>query len=192
MGTSLQTRSCATSAFAPLTILAPGGQPARVEALEGTIGRATQRTDDQVLTLADYAIKIEDHYSRHHGHTTPMDIEWAKDGLSQELFILQARPETVQSRKRQAVLRTWHLAPHQAEEAHQGSRDPTDDELEDEAEVVLQFGVVFHHQNSHVLGHGVISSSGARPLTGIRIVKVLPRPGALSTNIDPPKLLMML
>ncbi|WP_343079448.1 phosphoenolpyruvate synthase [Ostreiculturibacter nitratireducens] len=54
-------------------------------------------TDDQALVLADYAIKIEDHYSRHRGHTTPMDIEWALDGKDNELYIVQARPETVTS-----------------------------------------------------------------------------------------------
>ena len=54
-------------------------------------------TDEQVLTLADYAIKIEDHYSKHHGHKTPMDIEWALDGKDGELYIVQARPETVMS-----------------------------------------------------------------------------------------------
>ena len=61
-------------------------------------------TDDQVLTLADYAIKIEDHYSRHHGHTTPMDIEWALDGVDGELYIVQARPETVTSQADARVL----------------------------------------------------------------------------------------
>ena len=47
--------------------------------------------DDDVLQLAKYAVIIENHYGR------PMDIEWAKDGENGELFILQARPETVQS-----------------------------------------------------------------------------------------------
>lgn len=47
--------------------------------------------DDDVLQLARYAVIIENHYGR------PMDIEWAKDGENGELFILQARPETVQS-----------------------------------------------------------------------------------------------
>ena len=61
-------------------------------------------SDDQVLTLADYAIKIEDHYSRHHGHTTPMDIEWALDGVDGELYIVQARPETVTSQADARVL----------------------------------------------------------------------------------------
>jgi pyruvate, water dikinase len=52
-----------------------------------------------VATLARYALIIEEHYSAKAGVYRPMDIEWAKDGLSGELFIVQARPETVQSRK---------------------------------------------------------------------------------------------
>ena len=55
--------------------------------------------DEEVLLLADWALKIEDHYSRKRGSPTPMDIEWAKDGPTGELFVLQARPETVHSQK---------------------------------------------------------------------------------------------
>ncbi|MCP9806207.1 phosphoenolpyruvate synthase [Cyanobium sp. T1B-Tous] len=72
-------------------------------------------SDDDCLILARWACRIERHYSARRGTPTPMDIEWAKDGLTGELFILQARPETVQSRQQQAVLRSWHLAPHQAD-----------------------------------------------------------------------------
>jgi len=56
-------------------------------------------TDDDVLTLARWARTIEDHYSTLAGHPRPMDIEWAKDGVTGELFIVQARPETVHSAK---------------------------------------------------------------------------------------------
>ncbi len=49
----------------------------------------------EVLQLAQWACAIEDHYSKLAGHHQPMDIEWAKDGITGELFILQARPETV-------------------------------------------------------------------------------------------------
>lgn len=52
-------------------------------------------SDDEILELARYACTIEDHYSHRAGKPTPMDIEWAKDGLTNELFIVQARPETV-------------------------------------------------------------------------------------------------
>jgi pyruvate,water dikinase len=55
--------------------------------------------DAEVLELADYAIRIEDHYSQLAGHPTPMDIEWAKDGEDGKLYIVQARPETVASRR---------------------------------------------------------------------------------------------
>lgn len=51
-------------------------------------------SDSEVLKLAEWSVIIEDHYGR------PMDIEWAKDGLTNELFIVQARPETVQSAKK--------------------------------------------------------------------------------------------
>nr|WP_277621067.1 phosphoenolpyruvate synthase [Thermus arciformis] len=64
--------------------------------------------DEEVLRLADWALKIEDHYSRKRGSPTPMDIEWAKDGPTGELFVLQARPETVHSQKA-PVLRVFRL-----------------------------------------------------------------------------------
>jgi pyruvate, water dikinase len=66
-------------------------------------------TDDEVLQLAGYAITIEDYYSQKAGEDRPMDIEWAKDGISGELFIVQARPETVQSAKEADVLETYYL-----------------------------------------------------------------------------------
>jgi len=66
-------------------------------------------TDDDILKLAGYAITIEDHYSKKVGETRPMDIEWAKDGITGDLFIVQARPETVQSQKAMDVLETYHL-----------------------------------------------------------------------------------
>ena len=50
---------------------------------------------DDALTLARWAVAIEDHYSAVRGAPTPMDIEWAKDGVTGELFVVQARPETV-------------------------------------------------------------------------------------------------
>jgi pyruvate,water dikinase len=65
--------------------------------------------DDDILTLSRWACLIEDHYSAKHGKFTPMDMEWAKDGQTGELFIVQARPETVQSQKGQDVLEVYHL-----------------------------------------------------------------------------------
>ncbi|MGC1347255.1 MAG: PEP/pyruvate-binding domain-containing protein, partial [Methyloceanibacter sp.] len=61
-------------------------------------------TDAEILQLARSACVIERHYG------CPMDIEWAKDGRSGELFIVQARPETVQSRAQTDVQRTYTIA----------------------------------------------------------------------------------
>lgn len=66
-------------------------------------------SDDEVLTLAKWACTIEDHYSWKAGHFKPMDMEWAKDGQTGELFIVQARPETVVSQKNKNVLETYVL-----------------------------------------------------------------------------------
>nr|WP_263792238.1 phosphoenolpyruvate synthase [Salinibacter sp.] len=60
-------------------------------------------SDDEILTLARWGARIEEHYDR------PMDIEWARDGETEALFILQARPETVQSQRAASVLRTYRL-----------------------------------------------------------------------------------
>lgn len=65
--------------------------------------------DDEILALARWACQIETHYSSVRGLFTPMDIEWAKDGETGELFIVQARPETVQSQKSSQVLRSYRL-----------------------------------------------------------------------------------
>lgn len=67
-------------------------------------------SDDEVLELARWACIIEDHYSAKRGQHAPMDLEWAKDGLTGELFIVQARPETVQSRKDLDVLESCVLS----------------------------------------------------------------------------------
>lgn len=66
-------------------------------------------TDEDILTLARWACTIEDHYSAKRGVPSPMDMEWAKDGLTGEIFIVQARPETVQSLKKGQVLETYRL-----------------------------------------------------------------------------------
>lgn len=66
-------------------------------------------TDSEILQLADWGCIIEDHYFLKNGHFTPMDIEWAKDGVSGELFIVQARPETVQSQRDPSILQSYHL-----------------------------------------------------------------------------------
>jgi len=60
-------------------------------------------SDEDILTLSRWACLIEDHYGR------PMDMEWAKDGETGALFIVQARPETVQSRREASALKTYRL-----------------------------------------------------------------------------------
>jgi pyruvate,water dikinase len=66
-------------------------------------------TDADVLVLADYAIKVERHYSGLAGHPVPMDMEWAKDGVDGRLYLLQARPETVVSQRDSGVLEAFSL-----------------------------------------------------------------------------------
>jgi len=56
-------------------------------------------SDDEALTLARWACAVEEHYSQKAGHHKPMDLEWAKDGITGNLFIVQARPETVHALK---------------------------------------------------------------------------------------------
>ncbi len=65
--------------------------------------------EDDILQLARWACEIEDHYSQLHGRFCPMDMEWAKDGRTGELFIVQARPETVQSQRSTTQLYRYHL-----------------------------------------------------------------------------------
>lgn len=65
--------------------------------------------DEEILQLAQWTCQIEKHYSQVRDTYTPMDIEWAKDGITGELFIVQARPETVQSQKSNNVLQNYKL-----------------------------------------------------------------------------------
>ena len=66
-------------------------------------------TDAEALQLAKWAVAVEDHYSSKYGKWTPMDLEWAKDGRTQELFIVQARPETVHSQKNRNIIEEYKL-----------------------------------------------------------------------------------
>jgi phosphohistidine swiveling domain-containing protein len=65
--------------------------------------------DEDIMTLAGWGMTIEAHYSKRAGRDTPMDIEWAKDGVSGELFVVQARPETVHAQKTGARLAVHRL-----------------------------------------------------------------------------------
>jgi pyruvate,water dikinase len=74
---------------------AEAGRSTRVVDVEAADADRFSLSDAQVLELARYAVAIEQHYER------PMDIEWALDGADGMLYVLQARPETVRSRKRE-------------------------------------------------------------------------------------------
>lgn len=66
-------------------------------------------TDEEILTLARWACIVEEHYSELNGRLTPMDMEWAKDGITGELFMLQARPETVHRGKTRNYIEFYRL-----------------------------------------------------------------------------------
>jgi len=67
-------------------------------------------SDDEVLCLAEAAMLVEQHYSEQAGVPMPMDLEWAKDGLDGRLYIVQARPETVASRRKVGRVEEYRLA----------------------------------------------------------------------------------
>ena len=69
----------------------------------------TSLSDDEVLQLARWAIRIEHHYAQKRGSDSPMDVEWGKDGDTGQLFVLQARPETVHSNRKGTALRIYKL-----------------------------------------------------------------------------------
>jgi pyruvate,water dikinase len=80
-----------------------GRNPTRIEKTSAGERSTAVLEDDAILTLARWATAIEAHY----GH--PMDIEWARDGDSGEIYVVQARPETVQSRKEAHGLKTYRI-----------------------------------------------------------------------------------
>lgn len=65
--------------------------------------------DEEILQLAKWAVIVEEHYTKKSGKWTPMDLEWAKDGKTGRLYIVQARPETVQSQKNRNLLEEYSL-----------------------------------------------------------------------------------
>ncbi len=102
--------------------------PKKIKMIFSSGGRATTRniptdrkarekfciTDAEALALAGQAITIEEHYSAKAGAPRPMDIEWAKDGVDGELYIVQARPETVASRKNRNIIEEYRVKTHGA------------------------------------------------------------------------------
>ncbi|MCZ4410470.1 phosphoenolpyruvate synthase [Cryomorphaceae bacterium 1068] len=65
--------------------------------------------EEQILKLARWVVEIEDYYTEKRGEWTPMDVEWALDGLSKELFIVQARPETIHSQSSSQTLTEYQF-----------------------------------------------------------------------------------
>jgi pyruvate,water dikinase len=100
--------------------------PKKIKMIFSNRGRATTRniptdrkerekfciTDDEALTLAGQGIAIEEHYSARAGAHRPMDIEWAKDGVDGKLYIVQARPETVASRRNRNIVEEYKVGKH--------------------------------------------------------------------------------
>ncbi|MDX1661865.1 MAG: phosphoenolpyruvate synthase, partial [Gemmatimonadota bacterium] len=81
-----------------------GPDPTVTVETRGVERRAYVLSDEEILTLARWGRTIEEHYDR------PMDVEWAKDGYDDELYVVQARPETVQSRKGGATMSSYSLS----------------------------------------------------------------------------------
>lgn len=85
------------------------GSETHNEPTPGADRRRFALTDGEVLALTDHALTIENHMSRLAGRPVPMDIEWAKDGIDGKLYIVQARPETVASRRSSTELERFQL-----------------------------------------------------------------------------------
>jgi pyruvate,water dikinase len=87
--------------------------PVRAELVNAPVSQLDRArvslSDAEALTLARWCVTIEDHYSRRRGTPTPMDIEWARDGVTGELFVVQARPETVHSQRIGPTVRVHRL-----------------------------------------------------------------------------------
>lgn len=86
-----------------------GGRSTRTVVVPPEERERLSLTDEEVLTLARWGCLIETHYSTKAGQPRPMDIEWAKDGKTGELYILQARPETVHALARTTTIETYSL-----------------------------------------------------------------------------------
>ena len=80
-----------------LIYTAQGGTATESVDVEAALRRRWSLTEDEVLELARMALAVEDHYGR------PMDVEWAKDGQTQKLFLVQARPETVHAQEKASM-----------------------------------------------------------------------------------------
>jgi pyruvate,water dikinase len=90
-------------------VLDADGRPRRAEVAPDEAGILSLR-DAEAVELARAAVAIEAHYTRRHGEPTPMDIEWARDGVDGRLYILQARPETVHRARRPKAVEVFTLS----------------------------------------------------------------------------------
>jgi len=86
----------------------------RIIPVEKTAQNTFCLPDEKIIQLATWVAIIEKYYSGLKGHWCPMDVEWAVDGLTGQLFIVQARPETIHSRKEHSRLREYVMQPHQS------------------------------------------------------------------------------
>lgn len=107
--------------------------------------------EEDILQLAHWACTIEDHYTQLRGTPSPMDIEWAKDGITGELFIVQARPETVQSQRSQNELRSYILDVHEGVEPVARGRAVGDLIGQGEACVILEISQITQFRPGEVL-----------------------------------------
>jgi pyruvate, water dikinase len=86
-----------------------GSRTTRIRAVPSAERERFCISDTEVLSLAEFAVRIEEHYSKDAGTARPMDIEWAKDGSDGKLYIIQARPETVASQRSPDVFEAYTL-----------------------------------------------------------------------------------
>lgn len=83
---------------ARMVVLGDAREPTRTVDTPPVLRARLALSEDDAITLGRWAVRIEEHFARRAGHPVPMDIEWARDGITGRLHILQARPETVHAR----------------------------------------------------------------------------------------------
>ncbi|MBI5392350.1 phosphoenolpyruvate synthase [Candidatus Woesearchaeota archaeon] len=84
-------------------------KPTRNIAVPEQLRKQFALSDDEIITLSKWSMIVEEHYSQKAGKWKPMDLEWAKDGITKQLFIVQARPETIHSQKDKTKLKRYIL-----------------------------------------------------------------------------------
>ncbi len=91
-------------------VYAKSGDETRIEPVSNQDQRRYVLDNDQIEELARYAKEIEEYYSEKYDRWCPMDVEWALDGETDELYIVQARPETVHSQKEEDEVRVYSMS----------------------------------------------------------------------------------